>query len=76
MTENLSLENKTVKNTKNNRANKKNVTGVNSDVSAGFLGELVKFLRQQCSWLEQRRSVTFTAVSVFFRNVRRKIQLF
>ena len=31
----------------------KTVTGVNCDVFAGFSGEQVKFMRQQCLWLDQ-----------------------
>ena len=41
-----------------------------------FLGERVKSLRQQCSWLDQKKPVMFGAESVFFRNDRRETQLF
>ena len=54
----------------------KNVTGVNCNVFRVFLGEPLNFLRQQCSWLNQRKSVMFRAESVFFRNDRRENQLF
>ena len=37
----------------------KNLTGVNFDVLTVFLGEHVKCLRQQCSWLDQKKSVFF-----------------
>ena len=41
-----------------------------------FLGENVKSLRQQGSWLDQKKSITFGAESVFFRNDRGENQLF
>ena len=41
-----------------------------------FLGEHVKSLRQQCSWLDQKKSVMFRAESVFFRNDAEKISYF
>ena len=53
-----------------------NVSGVNFDVFTVFLGEHVNSLRQQCSWLDQKKSVEFRAESVFFTNDRRENQLF
>ena len=68
MSEDFLLELKKVKNTKIPPAiGKKNVTEVNFDVFTVFLGEHVKSLRQQCSWLDQKKSVIFRADSVLFR---------
>ena len=76
MSEDFLLKQNTVKNTKINPAiREKNVTGVNFDIFIVFLGENVKSLRQQCSWLDQTKSVMFTAESVFFSNDRRENQL-
>ena len=41
-----------------------------------FWSEHVKSLRQQCSWLDQKKSVMFRAESVFFRNDAEKISYF
>ena len=41
-----------------------------------FWSEHVKFLRQQCSWLDQKKSVMFRAESVFFRDDAEKISYF
>ena len=45
----------------------KNRTWVNFDVLTVFLGEHVKCLRQQCSWLDQKKAVFFRAASALFR---------
>ena len=41
-----------------------------------FWSKHVKSLRQQCSWLDQKKSVMFRAESVFFRNNAEKISYF
>ena len=41
-----------------------------------FWSEHVMSLRQQCSWLNQKKSVMFRAESVFFRNDAEKISYF
>ena len=41
-----------------------------------FLREHEKSLRQQCSWLDQKKSVMFRAESLFFRNDAEKISYF
>ena len=55
---------------------KKNFTGVNFDVFTVFLREHEKSLRQQCSWLDQKKSVMFRAESLFFRNDAEEISYF
>ena len=45
----------------------KNVRGVSFDVFTVFLGKHAKSLRQQFSWLDQKKSVMFRAESVFFK---------
>ena len=58
MLENILPDKKTVKNIEINPENRKKiVTEVNWDVFKVFLGEHVKFLRQQGSWLNQGKSV-------------------
>ena len=58
MSEDFLLEEKTLKNTQINSAiRKKNVKRVNFDDFTMFLGEHVKSLRQQCSRLDQKKSV-------------------
>ena len=55
MSEDFLLEQKPVKKTKINPAiREKNMTGINFDVFTVFLGEHVKSLPQQCSWLDQK----------------------
>ena len=77
MAEDFLLEQKKVKNTKIPPANaKKNFTGVNFDVFTVFLREHIKSQRQQCSWLDQKKSVMFRAESFFFRNDAEKISYF
>ena len=77
MAEDFLLEQKKVENTKIPPANaKKNFTGVNFDVVTVFLREHVKPQRQQCSWLDQKKSVMFRAESLFFRNDAEKISYF
>ena len=77
MSEDLLLEQKNGKKYLNKPCNQeKNVTWVNFDVFTVFLGEHVKSLRQQCSWLDQKKSVMLRDESVFFRNDRRENQLF
>ena len=77
MSEALLPEQKKLRNTKINPAiRKKNITAVKFNVFTVFLGEHVKSLRQQCSWLDQKKSVMFRTESVFFRNDHRKNQLF
>ena len=49
---------------------------VNFDVFTVFLREHVKSKRQQCSWLDQKKSVMFRAESLFFRNDAEKISYF
>ena len=77
MSEDFLLEQIKVKNSKINPAiTKKNVTGVNFQVFTVFLGEHVKSQRQQCSWLDQKKSVMFRAESLFCRNDAEKISYF
>ena len=71
---NLLLEQKMGENTEINPA--KIVTEVNCDVLTVILSEHVKFLRQQYSWLNQRKSDMIRAESVFFRNDHTENQLF
>ena len=54
----------------------KNFTGVIFDVFTVFLREHVKSQRQQCSWLDQKKSVMFRAESFFFRIDAEKISYF
>ena len=66
MSEDFLLEQKTVKILKYHLQSGENVTGVSFDGFTVFLGEHVKSLRQQCSWLDQKKSVIFRADSVLF----------
>ena len=80
MSEDFLLEQKKVRSTKTPPViGKKNFTGVNFDnfdVFTVFLREHVKSQRQQCSWLDQKKSVMFRAESLFFRNDAEKISFF
>ena len=68
MSEDFLTRTKRVEKCQNTSCNReKNVTGVNFDVFTVFLGEHVKSLRQQCSWLDQKKSVIFRADSELFR---------
>ena len=75
--EDFLLEQTKVKKCQNTSCNReKNFTGVNFDVFTVFLREHVKSQRQQCSWLDQKKSVMFRAESLFFRNDAEKISYF
>ena len=76
MSYNFLPEQKTAENTKINPANRRKTLQEDCDVFRVFLGQPFNFLRQQCSWLNQRKSVMFKVESVFFRNDRRENQLF
>ena len=77
MLEDFLLEQKKVRSTKIPPViGKKNFTGVNFDVFTVFLREHVNSQRQQCSWLDQKKSVMFRAGSLFFRNDAEKISYF
>ena len=68
MTEDFLIEQKRWKIPKSACNTEKNLTGVNFDVLTVFLGEHVKCLRQQVSWLDQKKSVFFFRVdSALFR---------
>ena len=74
MSEDFSLEQKTMKNTKMSPTIRRKT--LQDLIFILFLSEHVKSLRQQCSWLDQKKLVIFSAESVFFRNDRRENQLF
>ena len=67
MSEDFLLEQKNEKYQNISCNREKNVTRVNFDVFTVFLGEHVKSLRQECSWLDHKKSVIFRADSVLFR---------
>ena len=71
-----SYENKKSEKYQNTSCNREKNFTVNFDVFTVFLSEHVKSQRQQCSWLDQKKSVMFRAESLFFRNDAEKISYF